>query len=344
MKEQLLDLLCEPGTGAELTLCAPTYRDGEIWEGTLRSRVSGREYPIRGGIPRFVPASNYSDSFGLQWNRFSQVQLDSANGVPYSKRRFDAELGWTAAEIRGKWILDGGCGCGRFAEIAAQYGGNVIALDYSSAVDAAARNLRGFRNVHFVQGNLLEPPLRRGAIDVAYSIGVLQHTPDPPRALSEILELLAPGGLFGFTIYARRWYTRFNAKYAVRHLTRHLRAETVLRLVEGSMPVVFPITEVLFSIPVARGLFRWLIPVANYVEKTEFTREQRYDEAVLDTFDMLSPSFDRPMTADEVRQVFREHGVGESTFRSTVPIVVVGSKGLRPGAGLSREPQVVAQR
>ena len=51
----------------------------------------------------------------------------------------------------------------------------------------------------------------------------------------------------------------------------------------------------------------------------------RYEEAVLDTFDMLSPAYDSPMTAGEVRDVFRRQGVGEFTFLTTVPISVVGS-------------------
>ena len=36
-----------------------------------------------------------------------------------SRRRYDAEAGWTEDALRGKWLLDAGCGAGRFAEIAA---------------------------------------------------------------------------------------------------------------------------------------------------------------------------------------------------------------------------------
>ena len=36
----------------------------------------------------------------------------------------------------GKWVLDAGCGMGRFAEIALKIGAQVVALDYSNAVDA----------------------------------------------------------------------------------------------------------------------------------------------------------------------------------------------------------------
>jgi SAM-dependent methyltransferase len=324
VKDELLELLCEPDTGAELKLAVAERRGGQVWTGNLCSKLTGREYPIRAGIPRFVPAANYSESFGLQWNRFAKVQLDSANGARYSHRRFGQEVGWSASQLRGRWVLDAGCGCGRFAEVAAELGARVLALDYSSAVDAAARNLGHLPDVHFVQGDLLHPPIRAGSLPFVYSIGVVQHTPDPPAALASVLGLAAPGGRFAFSIYARRWYTRFNAKYLVRPLTRRLSPAKLLRAVEAAMPVVFPFTEFAFSLPLVGRLARFTIPVANYTDKTDFSRKQRYQEAVLDTFDMLSPAFDNPMTAGEVRQVFRRLGIQDFRFLQTVPINVVG--------------------
>lgn len=325
MKETLLEVLCEPGTRSALELRNAETREGEIWTGTLRSTSSGKEYAIRDGIPRFVPGDEYTDSFGFQWNRFSQVQLDSANGAPYSRRRFDAEISFTAAEARGKWMLDGGCGCGRFAEIAAETGANVIAFDYSSAVDAARRNLTGKPNVHFVQGDLLNPPIKPGALQFAYSIGVLQHTPDPRKAFSSILEMLEPGGKFGFTIYGRRWYTYCYSKYWLRPITRKIDGPKLLSMIESAMPFWFGVTDVLFRIPGLGKVFQFLIPVANYVDKTEFTREQRYQEAILDTFDMLSPSFDEPMSPEEAEVILNQFKVTDLQFRARIPVNVTGS-------------------
>jgi SAM-dependent methyltransferase len=325
MKEELLDVLAEPGTGAPLELQVQESREGAVWEGSLRSAETGKVYPIRRGIPRFVPETNYADSFGLQWNLFSRVQMDSATGADYSRKRFEGETQWTGEQLRGQWVLDGGCGCGRFSEIAAQKGARVIAMDFSAAVDAAAENLRSFPNVHCVQGDLLQPPIRPGSLAHAFSIGVLQHTPDPGGAFRSILRLLAPGGCFALTMYARRWYTKLNAKYLVRPVTRRLPQRVLLGLIRGTMPVLFPVTDVLFRLPVAGKFAQFVIPVANYVGKTGFTREQRYREAVLDTFDMLSPTYDQPMTAAEIEAILRECGIDSYRFRRRVPIEVTGT-------------------
>ena len=269
MKEELLEILCEPGTHAPLKLKATESRDGEVWAGVLLSEQTGAEYPVRDGILRFVPASNYTDSLGLQWNRFSKVQMDSASGAGDSRRRFECETRWTPDLVSGRWVLDGGCGCGRFAEVAAAMGARVLALDYSSAVDAARRNLGHLPNVHYVQADLLAPPLRPQSLPFAYSIGVIQHTPDPPRVLASILGLLAPGGRFAFTIYARRWYTKLNTKYLIRPVTKRMDPARLLRGIERAMPVLFPLTDVLFRVPLLGKVARFVIPVANYVNKKD---------------------------------------------------------------------------
>ena len=75
-------------------------------------------YPIRGGIPRFVPESNYADNFGMQWNHFAKTQLDSHSGHAISADRFWMTTGWRPEDLRDQWVLDVGCGSGRFAEIA----------------------------------------------------------------------------------------------------------------------------------------------------------------------------------------------------------------------------------
>jgi hypothetical protein len=51
------------------------------------------------------------------------------------------------------------------------------------------------------------------------------------------------------------------------------------------------------------------IPIANYVHEKQLDRRQRYAWAVLDTFDMLSPHFDQPMTEDEARRPLNEEKI-----------------------------------
>lgn len=323
MHPRMLERLREPGSGATLELRADETDGERIRSGRLTSTTSGRAYEIVRGIPRFVPAGGYSRSFGLQWDRFRQTQLDSVTHAPYSRRRFDAETGW--ARLDGDWVLDAGCGAGRFAEIAASRGGHLVALDSSAAVDAAAETLAGYPNVDVVQGDLANPPFAPASFDRVFSIGVLQHTPDPYATLASVLSLCRPDGRFAITAYGRHWYTPLNAKYLVRPLTRRLAPDRLLRLIEAAMPVLFPVTDRLFRLPVVGRVASFAIPVANYADRHEFTREQRYAEAVLDTFDMLAPRHDHPLRAERVETVLRNAGVTSYTLASTAPIRLTGS-------------------
>lgn len=325
MRESLLSILAEPETGAELVLEEPRLEGGRIIDGRLRSVETDRTYPIVRGIPRFVPSDNYSSSFGMQWNKFRRVQLDSDTAGTHSRQRFDNETGWTESDLGGKWCLDAGCGAGRFAEIAADRGANLVGLDLSSAIDATARTCTRFPNVDLVQGSMLAPPFRAGSFDFAYSLGVIQHTPDPALAIRELVNCVRRGGRYALTIYARRPWTRLNAKYLIRPLTKRLPQNLLLRGIETVMPVMFPLTGRLFRIPVLGRVAQFAIPIANYVDRDEFTERQRYDEAVLDTFDMLAPAYDSPMTWQEVEAALRAAGASRWSFRSRVPIVCRGA-------------------
>jgi hypothetical protein len=102
--------------------------------------------------------------------------------------------------------------------------------------------------------------------------------------------------------------------------------DTLLRAIERGMPVLFPVTDRLFRVPLLGRVAQFVIPVATYVGESALTDEQRYREAVLDTFDMLSPRYDSPMTADEVESMLRNIGAREWSFRTRVPINVVGRR------------------
>ena len=328
MREELLEVLAEPGTGATLELRGASGGKGVIERGELVSTTTGRVYPILRGIPRFVDPSNYTASFGMQWNRFRATQVDSAAGGDHSRKRFDAETGWTEDVLRGKWTLDGGCGAGRFAEIAAARGPRLVALDMSSAVEAAKETLARFPNAEVVQGSLLEPPFRTGAFDFAYCIGVVQHTHSPETAVRRVVESVRRSGGFALTIYARRPWTKLNAKYLVRPVTKRLPKETLLRAIESTMPVAFPVAERVFGMPGIGRAIRFMTPIAVYLEdeRPGWSREHRYHESVLDTLDMLSPAYDSPMTWQEVERILRDVGADRWEFRTRVPINVVGRR------------------
>jgi len=325
MRESLLEVLAEPRTGAALKLKVAQHEGDVIESGELVSE-SGNRYPIRNGIPRFVPQTGYTDTFGKQWNLFRTTQLDSTTGNNYSEKRFDTETRWTEGDLAGQRVLDAGCGAGRFGEVAARRGARYVGLDMSSAVDAARETLRPYPDAELVQASLLEPPFRRGVFDLAYSIGVLQHTPDPQGGLASVVSCVRSGGKFSFTIYARRPWTKLNAKYLVRPITRRLPSEVLLQGIETVMPVVFPVLDRVFRLPTIGRVAQFMVPFAVYVDDKGFTDEQRYQEAILDTFDMLSPRYDSPMTWREAERVLERTGAASWSYRSKVPLVINGTR------------------
>ncbi|CAN5312819.1 hypothetical protein BH10ACI1_BH10ACI1_07040 [soil metagenome] len=325
MKKKLLEILVCPKCLKELSLS--TQDHPEIIEGELRCMACGKIYPITNGIPRFVELDNYASSFGYQWNLFRKEQIDSHNGTTLSADRFWKETEWTKDELKGKWILDAGCGAGRFLDASSTAEVDVVGIDISSAIDAAKNNLEGRENVHFVQASIYELPFRAETFDFCYCIGVIQHTPSPENSLRSIAEMVKKDGEIAVTIYEnRKWWTILYSKYWLRPFTKRMSKETLLKAIKGVMPILFPITDILFRIPVLGKFFMFTIPVANYVHEKQLNRDQRYAWAILDTFDMLSPQFDLPMKKEEASKILTESGIGEISDFPNPGLNLVGKK------------------
>lgn len=331
MRLQLLKLLACPGCGADLE-----YRGADgvrldpnseepVEEGDLKCLGCPESFPIRRGIPRFVPDDDYAASFGYQWNRFRVEQIDAHNTTSHSSRRFWNETGWEHG-LEGEWIMDAGCGAGRFLEASAASGAQVVGVDISHAVDAARKTLGHLPNVHYVQASILELPFKMGVFDRAYCIGVIQHTPDPHGALKALVRPVKPDGQFVVTIYERKSYTLLAGKYLLRPLSKRLPRRLLLRLIQAGMPWGFALTEVLFRIPKVGQAARFTIPIANWVQNSELSLKQRHRWAILDTFDALSPAYDSPQSEAEARQVLREAGVKQLERRGEPGLNLTGVK------------------
>ena len=277
-------------------------------EGTLVSEDGKYSYPVINGIPRFVDNSNYAENFGKQWNLFKKTQLDSHSGHPISANRFWNATGWEPAEIRGKWVLDIGCGAGRFAEIALEAGARVIALDYSNAVDACKENLSKFSELYPVQGDIYSLPLVPEAFSHVYSLGVLQHTPQVESAFKSLPPLLIPGGKLCTDYYWKRFRTMLHAKYLVRPVTKRMDNEKLLKRLQKWAPVMLAISRGLGKVPLLGVVLKRLVPVADYTGRYPLSEKQLREWALLDTFDMLAPEFDNPQSMRTVTRWFRTNG------------------------------------
>jgi SAM-dependent methyltransferase len=327
MKIELLEILRCPQTGQCLILEPPTSGVDEIENGWLVSADGQYRYPVLNFIPRFVPESNYANNFGMQWNKFRQTQLDSYSGHPISADRFWKATGWKPENISGQWVLDVGCGAGRFAEIALRAGAKVVALDYSSAVDACFANLKQHPNLHVVQGDIYSLPFMTEAFPFVYSLGVLQHTPDVSQAFASLPPMVSRGGGKLCTdFYWKRFRTMLHAKYLFRPLTKRMSQQTLFTFLERNVPSLLKLSQFLGSVPIVGVVLKRIIPVADYTGRYPLNERQLNEWALLDTFDMLGPQYDSPQSASTIRNWMAKAGLEEIDVFQANLLVVRGVK------------------
>jgi len=103
-------------------------------------------------------------------------------------------------DLKGKRILDAGCGTAGFATYLATLGNTVVGLDSedfgAGMLRAALDFARSQRaQVGIVHGDLHHLPFADGSFDLLVMNSVLEHTADPLRVLREARRVLVPGGL-----------------------------------------------------------------------------------------------------------------------------------------------------
>jgi SAM-dependent methyltransferase len=326
MHPDLLEILRCPRDGQLLRLEQPQYVDERIRSGRLICATGGHDFPLREFIPRFAPESNYADNFGMQWNRFRQTQLDSHSGQPISGERFWRSTGWRPPEVSGHLMLDAGCGAGRFAEVALGAGARLVALDYSSAVDACYANLRHHVNLNVVQGDIYALPFAPGIFPYVYSLGVLQHTPDVARAFAALPPMVALGGKLCVDFYGLGPGTLFHAKYLCRPLTKRLPQQTLFSILRHAVPTLLTASRTLGAVPALGRYLKRLVPVANYAGVYPLNPRQLQEWALLDTFDMLAPEYDNPQPAARVRSWLEHAGLADIEVFSAGHLVGRGFK------------------
>nr|WP_209675649.1 methyltransferase domain-containing protein [Methanolinea mesophila] len=133
--------------------------------------------------------------------------------MPYVHGRSDREsmrLGDQAATLEdllhhdtryppGSTVLEAGCGVGAQSVILARNSPEALitSIDISPdsvgrARDRAARE--GYTNISFRTGDVYHLPFAPGAFDHVFVCFLLEHLPDPVRALEGLLRVLRPGG------------------------------------------------------------------------------------------------------------------------------------------------------
>lgn len=283
MKRRLLELLACPSCRERVTLQGAPSEEDDVTSGSLRCDGCGSCYPLVKGIPRMIPAAEGTDTSHSFESEFTMMSSDDLDMDPYEVRRFYffsrtgidpkfyehfhdpyiTALRPTSYEpdpsfLRGKIVLDAGCGPARFTEVAAREGaGYVVGLELGDHVERAAQRCAALDNTDFVQGSVLSPPFRLDVFDYAFSIGVLHHTSDPYRGFQDLSACIKPGGAISVMLYAADyWGDRLRGAIA-RSIHRKMSKLPPERALRVTTRWLYPLGRLQMKIAASRVL-KWL--------------------------------------------------------------------------------------
>ena len=185
----------------------------------------------------------------------------------YEKSEEHWQLFYSPEEIKGKRVLDAGCGTGIFSIIFARNGAaEVIGLDISPGSLTTARHLKdNFKldNVHFQQADMLQLPFPNQSFDIVWAWGTVHHTLNPWQAMEELLRVLKPGGSILLAIYTKTKIT----------FLHEIIRKTLIKTPRKTWP------------PLAKIMAFFLGPVVAIFKKREKSRQgEKLEELILDWY------------------------------------------------------------
>ncbi len=273
---------------------------------------------------RIPPASDTAESFGLEWTTHGSLSRLYASEADlwreFETFRIPSEI------LRGKRVLDAGCGMGRWSYAAAKSGAShVIGFDLHDGVVAARHVVRGAGHVSLLKANIFALPFREGSFDTVISIGVLHHTGDTYGAMQAVLPLLRSGGHLFIQLYETRGGAKDRRMAALLRVTNRMPK----RFLYGLCVLLVAARYVL--------LLKNLIQAVNhFVQVVSFGRHRSFWRNVADTYDWHCCPYRTFHTSDELRRLFAGLGLTEiaitnPSYRGAVNIL--GRKPLRPPRG-----------
>jgi len=217
MPHELSALLACPSCRGELRGWREDASDYEI-----ACTGCGARYGVRGGIPILLTpetgASGAHDEMEHLLHAHTKADGHKARQASFFDREVAEEFeitrphgapaayGWTLEEkfrrsvaelreVRGATIVDACCGSGMDAEMLAQAGARVIAVDLSEGCARRAAERAKRRGVDYtvVVGDVERLPLRDASVELSYVHDGLHHLADPMRGVRELARVARRG-------------------------------------------------------------------------------------------------------------------------------------------------------
>jgi SAM-dependent methyltransferase len=261
------------------------------YEGLFDQHLGSSPVRSRAALDSLIGLKQHTiRNFGFEWIEYARFGWDDpVYNIQMEEAVFRRKSLLVPEELRGKLVLDGGCGNGRYTYWAAQHGARVIGVDLGDGVESASQNTVSLPEVQIVQADLFNLPFADQTFDAIFSIGVLMHTGDARRATQCLAGKLQPGGSLTVHLYGTGNLIYEGVDAWLRRRTTRL-----------TIPELQAFTKRAFQL--RRGLER--VRLAGIVER--FVRLDPHPHCI---FDWYAAPIATHHTYSQVRQWYRDLGL-----------------------------------
>lgn len=238
-------------------------------------------------------------SFAWEWkNIYKENDFEKSNFLHFIGPFITEET------VKGKSVLDVGCGSGRFTKQALACGATVaVGSDVGESVEVAFAMTKDYAHAFIVQADVYAM-LFAPAFDIVYSIGVLHHLPQPQQGFNQLKQFTKPDGTVAIWVYNRRHNKRAIYLYEpVRSIIKLLPKPVVLALSYPPALLAHGLNGLtrMFNRMGAKSLAK-KIPFSYYANFS-------FNMKLNDTFDVLATPKSNYYLVEDIIRWFREAGL-----------------------------------
>ena len=254
-------------------------------------------------------------SFGEEWSKFKSFSVDDIRVA--GDQYFDI----VPEDIyRGKYILDVGCGTGRWSKYLSKKSKAIEAIDPSDAVFSAAVLLQDEENVRITRASVDNIPFSDDTFDFVFSLGVLHHIPDTQAAMKQCVKKLKSDGYFLVYLYYsldNRGFL-FKSLFHISNLMRNIISRFPPKIKRFTCDVLAFLIYMPFvaisKLVTALGFASFLryIPLSYYADKSiNIIRN--------DSLDRFGTPLEQRFSKKEIYQMMKNCGLEKIVFSNTAP-------------------------
>ena len=246
------------------------------------------------------------EAFGEEWEKFYRFSDEDIEQIGKSYFSF---LDNTIIN-KDTYVLDVGCGTGRWTKYLSGKVKFIEAIDPSKAIFYADKLLKNIDNVRLSIASTDNIPFPDETFDFVMSVGVLHHIPDTQKAMTDCVKKVKKGGFF----YVYLYYAFDNRGWAFKTL---FKLSDIIRKAVSSLPAnpkkfICDIIAFTVYVPIVMigSFFKFIgfkklalrMPLSIYQDKSVFVMRN-------DALDRFGTSLEQRFTKVEIINMMQKAGL-----------------------------------